>query len=191
VGDDALINCISLKDGPAALRLRQLSELALWLEESLKKPTLDKQAICVRQLELSSILVGSGKRDLMVRFLCALGKAPPGDEEVSTVLQIQRTNVQGTLTAPREPQHLHYLLMQAGDDEQAIQVWEQLAIHDAYLTPDILVQIILNCGHRNVIMQAWEKAADMLELERRHLQTLAIKAPLVEIRDLAQRLIGR
>lgn len=183
--------------GAAAFRLKQLIDLAEWLERQMEEYPLDTKAIGQRQMELSSFLTGCGMRDLLPTLLRALG-APENDSMQASHVPILSTIEQCSWGASdvlhlssSQPHILHYLILQARDQGVAQEAWQQLKKHEEYLSSDILVHIILNSGFGEVIQDAWRLLQSKEDLTRRSLESLASDAHLLSIREQAQALIER
>lgn len=184
--------------GAAAFRFNQLTNLAEWVEQQLEECPLDAKAICQRQLELSSLLVECGKKDLLPTLLSSLGMSegtPRQETQAAPILATIEQCSWGASDVLRlsssQPHILHYLILQARDQSAAQEAWQQLKKHEEYLSSDILVHIILNSGFRGIVQDAWVLVRGKEDLTRRSLESLAKSAPLLEIREQAQTLIER
>ncbi|MFA6523652.1 MAG: hypothetical protein WCS85_04775 [Candidatus Peribacteraceae bacterium] len=181
-----------LTEGPAAFRVQQWNGLTTWLERQLEENPLHGEEIRRHQQEILSALRTAGQEGLVEAFNRIIGGTPdsggsPPSVIHGTVTQRARA-VAAVLNAP--PQMLHMTLLQSPDESSALRTWEKLQEHEGYLSPDILVQIILNTGFREVILQAWNMLKGMVALERKHLNSLSTHAPLDAVRTEAQALIG-
>ncbi|MFA5799947.1 MAG: hypothetical protein WC840_03220 [Candidatus Peribacteraceae bacterium] len=182
--------------GAAAFRLCQLSDLAEWIEKQLEENPLDMKAIGQHQMELSSLLVGCGRKDLLPTLLCSLGTSEAASRQevqaapiLSTIEQCSWGASDVLRLSSSQPHILHYLILQARDENAAQEAWRQLRQCEEYLSADILVHIILNSGFRGIVQDAWVLVRSRKDLTRRSLESLASSAPLPEIREQAQTLI--
>lgn len=184
--------------GAAAFRFNQLTNLAEWIEQKLEECPLDAKAICQRQMELSSLLVGCERKDLLPTLLSSLGISGGTSRPETQAAPILATIEQCSWGASdvlrlssSQPHILHYLILQARDQSAAQEAWQQLKRHEGYLSSDILVHIILNSGFGEVIQDAWRLLRSKEDLTRRSLESLASDASLLSIREQAQALIER
>lgn len=185
--------------GAAAFRLRQLTDLAEWLERQMEEYPLDTGAIGQRQVALSSFLSGCGRRDLLPTLLDALVLPEEGNSKQETRAAPILSNIEQCSweasdvlrLSSSQPHILHYLILQARNHNAAQEAWQQLKKHEEYLSSDILVQIILNSGFREVVQDAWALVRGREDLSRRHFESLARSAPFPQIREQAHALIER
>lgn len=183
----------------AAFRFNQFVGLAEWLERQLEDYPLDVDAIRGHQMELSSFLVWSDRKDLLSPLLSALSTSEkettehgaPAAPILSTIEHCAWGASDVLRLSSSQPHILHYLILQARDEQAAWEAWSRLRGCEEYLSSDVLTQIILNSGFRRVVEDVWKMLQGKEDLTRKNLESLAKCAPLLHIREQSAALIER